>query len=181
MRILKVLGVVAILWFVLAAVHEGFVVKSYIRGVMAGETSTLTFSSGSLVSRTVVALPQVDESKRPPEIQPPRDHPPLRLIVGADSWTVHYTTRDALHARGCDGFENNATHEIWLPRKIIYSDARADLLHEILHAALSESRKGQQAVYDQDENSFVEPMAPQLLQVLQDNPTLVAWLTEAGR
>lgn len=180
MRILKTLGVVAAVWFVLAAVHEGFVVKSYIQSTLYPVTPPSGFTFTSVTGRMVQpTVEKIDESKRPPEILPPKDHPPFKIVVGAHGWAIHYTTLDALSARHCQGFANNETHEIWLPRKLIYVDARADLLHEILHAVLSESRRGDEAVvYDQDENTFVEPMAPQLLQVLQDNPLLVAWLTE---
>lgn len=47
------------------------------------------------------------------------------------------------------------------------------LLHEILHACTYPSLNGK----TMDDETFVDSTAPVLLQVLQDNPELVAYLT----
>jgi hypothetical protein len=119
------------------------------------------------------------EYGRPPELHAPAGHPPLKIVIGANEWTVHYTTVAALDRRSAWAFEDAGHHRIWLPARTKEKEAQELLLHEILHATLAESRDavmGEKPTYGPDENSFIAPMTPFLLEVLRDNPELVEWL-----
>ena len=75
----------------------------------------------------------------------------------------------------CDG---NALI-IWVRQRLRKSKAREIFLHEILHACTYASFS---CVYSEGENhtgeEFVRAVAPTLLEVLQDNPELVEYLTQ---
>jgi hypothetical protein len=63
--------------------------------------------------------------------------------------------------------------EIWVKARMRKTKAQEVLLHEVLHATTHPSFNGNKKM---DDESFVNAVAPVLLQVLNDNPELVAYL-----
>ena len=45
-------------------------------------------------------------SSPPPEVAPPRDHPPLEIVVGKSTYSIHYTTREWLLANDWSAVTN---------------------------------------------------------------------------
>ena len=180
MKTLKILAAAAIIWFALASIHEGFVLKMYIEEFRK-PTNLTTWPSAIPISNRHEVKKDDLFKVAPPEVRAPKDHPPLSFIVGGNKWTVHYTTDKALERRECSAYEDPNSHTIWLLNNPIRSNQRETFLHELLHVALWESRNLEpwpQVPYTEDENSFVEPMAPELLQAFRDNPEIVTWLTK---
>lgn len=68
------------------------------------------------------------------------------------------------------------TLQIVVKPRLRKSKAREILLHECLHATTHPSMNGEEKYTDED---FVTAVSPVLLQVLQDNPLLVAYLTSS--
>ena len=64
--------------------------------------------------------------------------------------------------------------QICVRAKLRKSKARETLVHELLHACTHPSFLGNEKLTDED---FVTAVAPVLLQVLQDNPKLLEYLT----
>lgn len=114
------------------------------------------------------------------EVPAPEDHPPLQLMIGKHTWSIKYTSTRQLKAADSYAYENNETKSIWLSRDRAAIDAREDVVHEILHACFYEG-KGTDEMLGHDENSFVQPTAPVLRDVLVDNPKLLVWIVKAGR
>lgn len=113
----------------------------------------------------------------PPEVPPPgKDAPPLVIIAGANTYHIHYTTLDWLQRRGCNAFTLRDEHEIWLARTTDAAEQRIVLLHELIHASYKETGDDATVVGMTNENDFVGPIAPRLLQILRDNPKLSSWL-----
>lgn len=96
---------------------------------------------------------------------------PLRIKIGPHMWTVRQRSRKEM------GEDNGLClpdqTEIWLYRGLKRSVKREKLLHEVLHACTDP------ACYDKivSDEVFVTTVSPALLQVLQDNPDLVTYLT----
>jgi hypothetical protein len=63
--------------------------------------------------------------------------------------------------------------EIWVKARLRRTKSQEILLHELLHACTHPSFNGDEKM---DDESFVNAVAPVLLQVLQDNPELVSYL-----
>jgi hypothetical protein len=125
---------------------------------------------------------------RPPEVEPPEDHPPLTIIGGIGTFTVHYTTHEWLlandsgavtiwkagNALGLQGLNNT----IWMYRGDL--TPRATLMHELFHVA--KGLGDQQNWHNDDaagqDHEFISNAAPELLLILRRNPKLVAWLMD---
>lgn len=142
--------------------------------------STWVTSSGSLT----LTLPQPRAAgfkTKPPVIKPPIDHPPLKVVLGAYTYNVRFTTKKYLRANECYAYTNLDTQEIWLNGEMGHHELRENMLHELMHAALQAHRAeyGSMAfssAYLNDENTFVTPLAPDLLDAFRDNPELAKWL-----
>ena|ERR1700677_2215579 len=65
--------------------------------------------------------------------------------------------------------------QIWVRQRLRKSKAQEIFLHEALHACLHSVANGGSK---NEEEDFVEALSPVLLQVLQDNPELVEYLTK---
>lgn len=117
---------------------------------------------------------------RPIEAPIPKDHPPLTILVNNVTWTLHYGYKEEMFNLGFRAFEDPYFKEIWLEKDCYTIDCRESVLHELMHVSLEESRKhapkDKVFFYNNDENTFIEPMAPKLLQILHDNPDLANWL-----
>ena len=97
---------------------------------------------------------------------------PKTIKVGAHVYSVLRKTKTQMpdDLGSCDV----DTLQILIRQKIRKSVARETLLHELLHACTYPSFLGK-TLTDED---FVEAVAPVLLQVIQDNPDLLAYLTQ---
>lgn len=115
----------------------------------------------------------------PREVMPPPGHPPNFIIVGDSIWQVKHALNQYLYCHDCDAFVDRQTKEIWLDRDLASRpvEYRTVLLHELLHVAFRDDNPSA-AVAISDENEFVTPMAPRLLQMMRENPELLAWLTK---
>lgn len=67
------------------------------------------------------------------------------------------------------------TLQIVVKTRLRRSKAQEILVHEILHACTHPSLNGSEKMQDEE---FVDGVAPTLLQVLQDNPELIEYLTQ---
>lgn len=74
-----------------------------------------------------------------------------------------------------NGFCEFNTLQICVKNRLRKSKAQEILLHEVLHACTHPSLNGDKPYKDEE---FVDGVAPTLLQVLQDNPELLAYLTQ---
>lgn len=97
---------------------------------------------------------------------------PTTIKVGPHVYTVLRKPASADWANGCCDFN---TLQIVVRKRLRKSKAQEILLHECLHACTHPTLNGNKKYTDED---FVEGVAPVLLQVLQDNPELLEYLTQ---
>ncbi len=124
----------------------------------------------------------------PPHSVSRRPSPPRHIRIGAVVYTVELVqkvppTGDASSLAGqtCD---ENAVKAGWCTaRDHIYLEAgrtlqqeRTTLLHEIQHVLLGTEHSEEETTY----HAFIYTLSPKLLQVLQDNPDLLIYLTAPG-
>jgi hypothetical protein len=74
-----------------------------------------------------------------------------------------------------NGHVDSNSLEIWIIQRLKRSKAQEILVHELLHACGDISEVPGNVF---DEENFVTATAPVLLQVLQENPSLVEYLTQ---
>lgn len=172
------LQIVSLLVLVLFGVKTGFDLKYPVQGLWLTSSSSLIVKGVSGNTNQ-----KADTDSRfvsvPPEIAAPKDHPPLRIIAGADVYTIHYTTQAYLSRNDCGAFTNNSMHEIWLNGTDEPRYQRKILMHELLHVAkwISKSMTVVSEPYGFNANhDFIEPASPELLSIIQANPRLIAWL-----
>jgi len=97
---------------------------------------------------------------------------PKTVKVGAHVYSIIQKPKSALPEElGTCDFDGL---QILLRKRLRKSVAKETLLHELLHACTYPSLN-EKTVTDED---FVTAVAPALLQVLQENPELVAYLTQ---
>jgi hypothetical protein len=121
----------------------------------------------------------------PPHDVDRRPAPPQQIKIGAVVYTIELTEKvppagDAseLTGKACD---DSAVREGWCAAKgHIYVEAgrtlqqeRTTLLHEIQHAILGTEHSDEEITY----HDFIYKLSPKLLQVLQENPDLLSYLT----
>ena len=103
---------------------------------------------------------------------------PKTVKVGTHVYSVLRRTNaqmpviDGDKPHGCCDFN---TLQIIIAKGLRKSKAKEFLVHEILHACTYPSFNGDTQMTDED---FVTAVSPVLLQVVQDNPDLVAYLTQ---
>ena len=73
------------------------------------------------------------------------------------------------------GHCDSSSLQIWVKQRLRKSKAQEILLHEILHALILQALDTEEK---HDDEAFVVVVAPLLLQVIQDNPDLLAYLTQ---
>jgi len=174
-KALAILSYLGLVISCLALTASCFVVyRSYSSHLTDG--SGISFTQGSVVYVNRPITPSPDSS--PPVVQAPPDHPPETIIAGASSYHVIYTTKEWLHANQCVALTDHSKQEI-----IVYNegarDIRFTMMHELMHVArhmTDEIDTSNNTGMDEDHN-FIEPVAPELLILLRDNPKLVSWLT----
>jgi hypothetical protein len=122
-------------------------------------------------------------SSPPPEVAPPRDHPPLQIVVGKSTYSIHYTTREWLLANDWSAVTNEQKQQIWMSPGM--DTPREVLMHELLHVAkVAGSESGFDKYWENlnpfeyEDHDFINPSAPELLLILRRNPKLTAWLTD---
>lgn len=121
-------------------------------------------------------------STNPPELNPPADHPPLRIVVDAYEYTVHYTTREWLTLNGCEAATMHGSRTIWLSRS--ETDPRQIMMHELFHVAKYAAGQrhwsfpAEANTMENANHDFISPAAPEFLLILRRNPALVRWLTD---
>jgi hypothetical protein len=143
------------------------------------ETPTVVWATrGTEISGIVISNKVAEDD--PPEIPAPVGHPPLRIVVGSDVYSVHYTTAQFLLSHNCGGYTRTEAHEIWLGRDVDTPlEIRHVVLHELMHAAIAATHHGGYAVRWEPpltDDGFIEATSPALLGILRDNPRLVHWL-----
>lgn len=96
---------------------------------------------------------------------------PKSIKVGAHVYTILRKPKSQFEEEGLCVSDKL---EITIRQRLKRSKAQEVLVHELIHAA------GYPSFWDKwpGEEKFVVAVSPVLLQVLQDNPDLVAYLTE---
>ena len=122
----------------------------------------------------------------PPEVSPPSEHPPLEIVAGQFTFTIHYTTREWLLANDCDAATFTDKHQIWMSRTS--GSSRGILMHELFHVAKyvgslpsaepDPNEYAGQNAFEYQDHEFIYPSAPAFLLILRRNPQLTAWLTQ---
>jgi hypothetical protein len=96
-----------------------------------------------------------------------------RLVIDADAMN----RASAEHGTRLLGRCDNEQLLIVVDPRQAPSQQRETVVHELLHAACDLAGLSEDALADDVEERVVRRLAPVLLQVLVDNPKLVAWLT----
>jgi hypothetical protein len=98
---------------------------------------------------------------------------PATVKVGPHVYTILRKSKTQMPKDwgSCD----NGRLQIWVRQRLRKSKAREILVHELMHAGLHSVTNGPSR---NEEEDFVEALSPVLLQVLQDNPELVEYLTK---
>lgn len=101
---------------------------------------------------------------------------PETLRIGAHSWTVLRTPGKQLLVNGdeCLGSCNIDTNTIRIAKGLRFTKAQEILCHELLHACTSPTLIHFKRV---NEEIFVDTLAPPWVQLMQDNPALITYLT----
>ena len=99
---------------------------------------------------------------------------PKTIKVGAHTYAVLRKTKSQMNTDlgGCD----TNTLQISVQQRLKKSKAKEILVHEVLHACTHPSFLGAEDKFTDED--FVTAVAPVLLQVIQDNPDLLAYLTQ---
>lgn len=99
---------------------------------------------------------------------------PSSIKVGSHTYSI--VRKPARQMKGSLGFCDFNDLQIWIKQKMRRSKSAEILLHEVLHAATYPSTNNETLRSDEE---FVTAISPILLQVLQDNPILLRYLTES--
>lgn len=99
---------------------------------------------------------------------------PKTMKVGPHVYTVLRKPKSQMSNEDLGGCDFN-TLQISVQQRLRKSKAREILLHELLHACTYPSLSSGDKYTDEQ---FVETTAPILLQVIQENPELIAYLTQ---
>ena len=98
---------------------------------------------------------------------------PKTIKVGPHVYSVTRPTKAQMKG-DLGGCECNLL-QITVQQRLKKSKAKEILVHELLHACTHPSFLGDEKMTDED---FVTAVAPVLLQVIQENPDLLAYLTQ---
>lgn len=98
---------------------------------------------------------------------------PKTVKVGPHTYSVLRLSKSQMNGDlgGCD----TNTLQLSVQQRLKKSKAKEILVHEMLHACTHPSFLGDDKFTDED---FVTAVAPVLLQVIQDNPDLLLYLTQ---
>ena len=97
---------------------------------------------------------------------------PRKVKVGPHVYSILRKPASELQGLGLCDFDSL---QISVRRRLRKSKAQEILLHEILHALILQALDTEEK---HDDEAFVVVVAPLLLQVIQDNPDLLAYLTQ---
>lgn len=155
-------------------------IQSYEYGKRALHTAESgLFISGTTYGPSTSVSMQGFQPEEPPILPAPADAPPAKIKVGPNHYAVKWTSGEYLAAQGALAQSDIAKHIIWLNPKRTTETLRDDVLHELMHCAADLGSAGGRArsPYDVEEDE-IEYISSGLLQVMQDNPQLLAWLTQ---
>lgn len=96
---------------------------------------------------------------------------PKSIKVGAHVYTVLRKSKGQMSGVGECDFDGT---QILVRKRLKKSVAKETLLHELLHACIYPSFNDKSTT----DEEFVLALAPVLLQVIQDNPDLLEYLTQ---
>ena len=98
---------------------------------------------------------------------------PKTVKVGPHTYSVLRLSKSQMNGDlgGCD----TNTLQLSVQQRLKKSKAKEILVHEMLHSCTHPSFLGDDKFTDED---FVTAVAPVLLQVIQDNPDLLLYLTQ---
>lgn len=103
--------------------------------------------------------------------------PPKKIQVGAISFAVDYDP--TLQDEGDVGRMIGVAQQIRLAPGQAPDYERDTVLHEVIHAAILNTNLRKMSGWDGPmEEAIILALAPQLLQVVRDNPKLLAYLVE---
>jgi hypothetical protein len=100
---------------------------------------------------------------------------PRTVIIRSHTWRIVAKPQSVMYLDGeaLDGWCKHQLEEIWITQGLKLWPKQHTLFHELGHAA------GQPHIKDgMTEEELITALSPGLLQVLQDNPPLVAFLTQ---
>lgn len=111
-----------------------------------------------------------------------RDAPPSPIKVGPYEYTIHFRPERAMDLFGYLAITFTTKQVILVSAGMAGGHLRETVLHEIMHTCQNiKDRMGVDGL-DSDgtmtADEFIERTAPELLEVLKDNPELVKWLTK---
>lgn len=165
---------VALIALLTVGVSAVGVYEGYRYGEAHPDTPAITITIPELPSENVSPL---DAFNSKPASKP-ADAPPVdKVRIGPYDYTIQYRTEDEMP--GYYGLTSKPHNTILLRNDIPSGELRETLLHELFHAcAESNNLLHGQSTYDNDPDNddYIERVAPWLLQVIQQNPELVAWL-----
>lgn len=111
-----------------------------------------------------------------PRLKAPLNGPPVRIYAAPYTYTVHYTSEEALDYKGVYAITyHSEVREIWL--NPYSADLHEEMMHEILHIA-ARMGDGNGRLAKIGEESIIVSQAGSLLTILRDNPKLVEWFTQ---
>lgn len=100
------------------------------------------------------------------------DQPPDQILIGPFRWNVRYVKLMPEHY----GMEIPAKLELQIDPGLAPDQTRETLAHEVLHACIFVGNRGTKPSIMATDDEFIEASAPTLMQVMHDNPALVAYL-----
>lgn len=98
---------------------------------------------------------------------------PKTVRVGAHTYTILRKTKAAMN--GDHGECDTNTLQISIQKRLRKSVAQETLVHELLHSCNYPTFIGKKQTTEEE---IVEALSPVLLQVIQGNPDLLAYLTQ---
>lgn len=104
----------------------------------------------------------------------PANAPPSVIVVGAFHWRVRYVD----FQEDFFGRTSPSHLEIDIDPSLPLDQLKETVLHEVMHACLFVGNSGSSPGKLVDDDAYIESSAPTLLEVLEQNPQLVAWLTQ---
>lgn len=104
--------------------------------------------------------------------------PPKNIKVGPIRFKVRRKRKLQLDGEACDGYISFSDGEIFIESKLNFSVEQITVVHELLHAVLNNA--GLNISMDV-QHKYINPIASELVHVLQANPTLVRYLSKKNR
>lgn len=105
---------------------------------------------------------------------------PQKVKIGPTHYSINYMSKDQDEA-GVYGRCNTKTHEIHINRSICDEEAKASVLHEVLHGVFSVANVSHVLnMNEQGEENLIRMLEPFMLQLIRENPKLMEYLKNVG-